>query len=57
MFWCIGISRIGTCELMEKSIGAVIISGTGSTNDGVEGKHRTRGKELGTAETGGSVAD
>ena len=42
---------------MEKSIGAVIISGTGSTNDGVEGKHRTRGKELGTAETGGSVAD
>ena len=31
------------CELVEESIGVEIITATGSTNDGVDGKHRTRG--------------
>ena len=31
------------CELVEESIGVEMITATRSTNDGVEGKHRTRG--------------
>ena len=31
------------CELVEESIRVEIITMTGSTNDGVEGKHRTWG--------------
>jgi len=39
-----GIFEFGDrCELVKKSIGVDIITATGSTNDGVEGKHRTRG--------------
>jgi len=33
------------CELVEESIGVEIITATGSTNDGVDGKHRYSGQQ------------
>jgi len=47
IFWYWGFEY--RCELVGESIGVEIITATGSTNDGVEGKHRTQ--------AGGGVAD
>ena len=41
IFWYWGFEY--RCKPVEESIGIEIITATGSTNDGVEGKHRTQG--------------